>query len=146
MLQIIVKQEITRKVGVALSPEEEVLRSKLENMQALVSAPTQYKGRLSELLSQMRMQRNQWNHANAVDYALDPGESVCDDKFGTFYCLNPLQHELYLPTFQILDSADEMKTVLSMHQKAMSVLIETANKDMEMLNNIYSKMTEIVRE
>lgn len=71
--QIIVKQEITRKVGVALSPEEEMLRSKLENMQALVSAPTQYKGRLSELLSQMRMQRNQWNLTNTVDYALDPG-------------------------------------------------------------------------
>lgn len=42
-------------------------------MQALVSAPTQYKGLLSELLSQMRMQRNQWNLANPVDYALEPG-------------------------------------------------------------------------
>lgn len=68
------KQEITRKVGVALSPEEEKLRSKLENMQALVSAPTQYKGLLSELLSQMRMQRNQWNLSNPVDYALEPGK------------------------------------------------------------------------
>lgn len=37
------KQECTRKIGVALSPEEEILRSKLENMQALVSAPTQFK-------------------------------------------------------------------------------------------------------
>lgn len=42
-------------------------------MQALVTAPTQYKGLLSELLSQMRMQRNQWNLANPVDYALEPG-------------------------------------------------------------------------
>lgn len=74
--QIIVKQEITRKVGVALSPEEEMLRSKLENMQALISAPTQYKGRLSELLSQMRMQRNQWNSTNTVEYALNPGNLV----------------------------------------------------------------------
>lgn len=56
-----------------MSPEEEKLRSKLENMQALVSAPTQYKGLLSELLSQMRMQRNQWNLPNPVDYALEPG-------------------------------------------------------------------------
>lgn len=67
------KQEITRKVGVALSPDEERLRSKLENMQALLQAPTQYKGLLSELLSQMRMQRNQWNLTNSVDYALEPG-------------------------------------------------------------------------
>lgn len=86
--QIIVKQEITRKVGVALSPEEEELRSKLENMQALVQAPTQYKGRLSELLSQMRMQRNQWNLTNTVDYALDPGESACADRtIGTLWNL-----------------------------------------------------------
>lgn len=39
-----------------------------------------------------------------------------------------------------------MKTVLSMHQKAMTVLIETANKDTEILNNIHNKMKEIVRE
>lgn len=60
-------------MGVALSPEEEMLRSKLENMQALITAPTQYKGRLSEILSQMRMQRNQWNLTNPVEYALNPG-------------------------------------------------------------------------
>lgn len=72
--QIIVKQEITRKVGVGMTPEEEILRSKLENMQVLVSAPTQFKGRLSELLSQMRMQRNQWHHAVGNGYTLDKGK------------------------------------------------------------------------
>lgn len=30
-------------MGLALTPEEEALRTKLENMQALVSAPTQFK-------------------------------------------------------------------------------------------------------
>lgn len=70
------KQEITRKVGVALSPEEEKIRSKLENMQALISAPTQYKGLLSELLSQMRVQRNQWNLSSPIDYALEPGNII----------------------------------------------------------------------
>lgn len=99
----------------ALSPEEEILRSKLENMQALISAPTQYKGRLNELLSQMRMQRNQWNLTNINDYALDP------------------------------DSTEEMKTFLSMQQKAMSFLIETANRDMETLKDIHTKMSEIVQ-
>lgn len=74
--QIIVKQEITRKVGVGMTPEEEILRSKLENMQVLVSAPTQFKGRLSELLSQMRMQRNQWHHAVGNGYTLDKGKAL----------------------------------------------------------------------
>lgn len=73
ILKIIVKQESTRKMGVALSPEEEVIRTKLENMQALVSAPTQFKGRLSELLSQMRMQRNQWGTSGTNEYSLDKG-------------------------------------------------------------------------
>lgn len=43
-------------------------------MQALVSAPNQFKGRLSELLSQMRMQRYQWNNAHATEYTLDKGK------------------------------------------------------------------------
>lgn len=45
----------------------------MENMQALVSAPNQFKGRLSELLSQMRMQRYQWNNVHATEYTLDKG-------------------------------------------------------------------------
>ncbi|KAJ6635529.1 putative nucleoporin Nup54 [Pseudolycoriella hygida] len=64
--QVIVKQKITRKVRVGMTPEEEILCSKLENMQVLVSAPTQFKGRFCELLSQMRMQRNQWHHATPL--------------------------------------------------------------------------------
>lgn len=30
-------------MGISLSPEEEKIRSKLENMHALISAPTQFK-------------------------------------------------------------------------------------------------------
>ncbi|XP_037955724.1 probable nucleoporin Nup54 [Teleopsis dalmanni] len=70
ILKVIVKQECTRKVGLPLTPEEEALRTKLENMQALVSAPTQFKGRLSELLSQLRMQRNHYQHSMG-EYTLD---------------------------------------------------------------------------
>lgn len=68
-------QEITRKIGSPLTAEEEIIRNKLENMQALVSAPTQFKGRLSELLSQMRMQRNQWATI-ASEYTLNKGITI----------------------------------------------------------------------
>ncbi|XP_055920454.1 probable nucleoporin Nup54 [Eupeodes corollae] len=115
ILKIVVKQECTRKVGLALSPEEEALRSKLENMQALVSAPTQFKGRLSELLSQMRMQRNQ--------YALTGGSEYTIDK----------------------DCEAEMKSFLGMQQKAMEVLTETVNKDLKALQIIIDGMPELVR-
>ena len=117
VLAVVVRQEVTRKTGVALSPEEEMLRSKLENMQALVSAPTQFKGRLSELLSQMRMQQNQWaNAANGGnEYALDR------------------------------DASEEMMTFLSMQQRAMQALIETVNEDMKALSVISTGMAEIMR-
>ncbi|XP_059613938.1 probable nucleoporin Nup54 [Phlebotomus argentipes] len=116
ILKIIVKQEITRKMGVAMSPEEEILRSKLENMQALVSAPTQFKGRLSELLSQMRMQRDQWSHSGGSnEYKLDK------------------------------DSTDEMQTFLAMQQKAMALLIETMNKDIRALKIISDDASHMMR-
>ncbi|XP_005188869.2 probable nucleoporin Nup54 isoform X1 [Musca domestica] len=115
ILKIIVKQECTRKVGLALTPEEENLRSKLENMQALISAPTQFKGRLSELLSQMRMQRNQ--------YALTGGSEYTIDK----------------------DCEEEMKSFLSMQQKAMEVLTDTVTKDLKALQIIIDGMPELVR-
>lgn len=76
ILKIIVKQESTRKIGLSLSPEEECIKTKLENMNALVSAPTQFKGKLSELLSQMRMQRNQWASAGTNEYTLDKGKFI----------------------------------------------------------------------
>lgn len=116
----------------ALSPEEEALRSKLENMQDLISAPTQFKvsffgdplkflkkklsqGRLSELLSQMRMQRNQYALSGAHDYTLDK------------------------------DSEEEMKHFLTMQQKAMEALIETINKDLKALEIITKGMPELIR-
>lgn len=93
-----------------------MLRSKLENMQALVSAPTQFKGRLSELLSQMRMQRNQWNNTIANEYTLDK------------------------------DSSEEMISFLSLQQNAMAFLIDTVNKDSKSLKIISDGVKQLVRD
>ncbi|XP_052839794.1 LOW QUALITY PROTEIN: probable nucleoporin Nup54 [Drosophila gunungcola] len=113
ILRIIVKQECTRKVGTSLTPEEEAMRTKLQNMQAVVSAPTQFKGRLSELLSQMRMQRNQFAANGGAEYAIDK------------------------------EAEDEMKTFLTMQQRAMEVLSETVNKDMKALDVIIKGLPEL---
>ncbi|KAH8370582.1 hypothetical protein KR093_004254 [Drosophila rubida] len=113
ILRIVVKQECTRKVGSALTPEEEALRTKLQNMQAVVSAPTQFKGRLSELLSQIRMQRNQFASNGCNDYTVDK------------------------------NAEDEMKTILTMQQRAMEFLKETVNKDLEALDIIIKGLPEL---
>jgi nuclear pore complex protein Nup54 len=112
ILRIIVKQESTRKAGLALTPDEEIIKTKLENMHALVSAPTQFKGKLSELLSQMRMQRSQWASSGVNEYTLDK------------------------------DSSDEMKNFLTMQQRAMELLIETVMKDMKDLKVITEGMSQ----
>lgn len=113
ILRIIVKQESTRKAGLALTPDEEVIKTKLENMHALVSAPTQFKGKLSELLSQMRMQRSQWALGGTNEYTLDK------------------------------DSVVEMQNFLTMQQRAMELLIETVNKDMKDCRIITEGMSQI---
>ncbi|XP_017145855.1 probable nucleoporin Nup54 [Drosophila miranda] len=113
ILRIIVKQECTRKVGSSLTPEEEALRTKLQSMQAVVSAPTQFKGRLSELLSQMRMQRNQFAGNGGCEYTMDP------------------------------EAEDEMKNFLIMQQRAMKVLSETVNKDLKALDVIVKGLPEL---
>lgn len=113
ILRIVVKQECTRKVGSTLTPEEEALRTKLQNMQAVVSAPTQFKGRLSELLSQIRMQRNQFASNGSNEYTIDK------------------------------NAEDEMKTILTMQQRAMEVLKETVNKDLEALDIIIKGLPDL---
>nr|KAG5707790.1 hypothetical protein BaRGS_015950 [Batillaria attramentaria] len=56
LLKVIVKQEICRKLGYAVQAEEEMLKVKLEQLQVVLNHPTQFKGRLNELMSQIRMQ------------------------------------------------------------------------------------------
>ncbi|KAI1904856.1 hypothetical protein AGOR_G00009980 [Albula goreensis] len=62
VLQVLIKQEIQRKIGYAIQVDEEHLRVQLDTIQSELNAPTQFKGRLNELMSQIRMQ----NHFGAV--------------------------------------------------------------------------------
>lgn len=71
VLQVLVRQETTRKVGLSLQPEEEVLTRRFEAMHSQISAPTQYKGRISEMLSQLRMRRH-IDIQNQERYTMDP--------------------------------------------------------------------------
>uniref|UniRef100_A0A8C3B1E3 Nucleoporin 54 n=1 Tax=Cyclopterus lumpus TaxID=8103 RepID=A0A8C3B1E3_CYCLU len=54
--------QIQRKSGYAIQVDEEHLRVQLETIHSELNAPTQFKGRLNELMSQIRMQ----NHFGAV--------------------------------------------------------------------------------
>ncbi|XP_043195038.1 nucleoporin p54-like isoform X2 [Amphibalanus amphitrite] len=59
VLQVLVRQEMVRKQGWSIQPHEERLRVQLEALQDELATPTQFKGRLNELLSQTRLQSQQ---------------------------------------------------------------------------------------
>ncbi|RZC41236.1 Nup54 and/or Med3 domain containing protein, partial [Asbolus verrucosus] len=57
-LRILVRQESIRKNGIAIQPEEEYLKGKLETMYAHLNVPTQFKGQLNELISTVKLMEN----------------------------------------------------------------------------------------
>jgi len=72
VLRVLVKQETTRKVGYTLAREEEQLFSQLEGVAAELATPTQFRGRLHELLSCVRLQ-SQGVNGGGERYTLDQG-------------------------------------------------------------------------
>ncbi|XP_069702368.1 nucleoporin p54 [Periplaneta americana] len=115
VLQVLVKQEVSRKVGLALQPEEEALRSQLEALHNQLNAPAQFKGQVSELLSQMRMQRQEAAHREVERYSMDPAIQ------------------------------DDIKQFLVMEQNGMAHLIETIQRDMSNLKIIKEGMTRLLQ-
>lgn len=74
VLQVMVRQEVYRKQGYTIQADEEQLRVMLEAIQAQLNAPTQFKGRLNELMSQIRLQSQTGSSRCDTTYQMD--ESV----------------------------------------------------------------------
>uniref|UniRef100_A0A8C4NCS2 Uncharacterized protein n=1 Tax=Eptatretus burgeri TaxID=7764 RepID=A0A8C4NCS2_EPTBU len=70
LLQVLCKQEVSRHAGL-VRKEEEDLRVRLEAIAAELNTPTLYRGRLSELMSQLRVQ-SQTAPGPEEHYSLDP--------------------------------------------------------------------------
>jgi len=79
VLKVLIKQECSRKEGFSLQPDEERLRVQLESIHNELSIPTQFRGRLNELLSQIRMRQSAFTPAERMTgrYNIEP--SVMDD-------------------------------------------------------------------
>jgi len=56
ILEVIIAQEVQRKSGMAIQTEEEQLSAQFEALNNQLRAPQQFRGRLNELLSSIRMQ------------------------------------------------------------------------------------------
>ncbi|XP_045203679.2 nuclear pore complex protein Nup54-like [Mercenaria mercenaria] len=112
LLQVIVKQEMHRKQGFAIQVDEEQLRVHLEAIQAELNHPTQFKGRLNELMSQIRMQNHLAASRSDVNYQIDPS----------------MLHEL--------------KTLLKQQQEGLTHLIDIVKEDTQDLNVIEQGLTD----
>nr|CAD7457776.1 unnamed protein product [Timema tahoe] len=117
LLKLLVKQEVSRNLGMALTPEEEALRSKLETLYSKINAPTQFKVRYiskfenmklawDELLSQIRMVKQEVAQKEVEKYTMD--ETV----------------------------QDEVRQYLAMEQNGMAQLINIIQADMADLTTI----------
>eukprot|EP00088_Acartia_fossae_P035951 TRINITY_DN370_c0_g1_i6.p1 TRINITY_DN370_c0_g1~~TRINITY_DN370_c0_g1_i6.p1 ORF type:complete len:633 (-),score=194.92 TRINITY_DN370_c0_g1_i6:154-2052(-) len=105
VLKVLVRQESTRKHGFTITPEEERLRSQLETIQTKLETPTQFKGKLNELLSQVRLQSQSSVLSGSNDkYALDQ--------------------------FAVAD----IKSVLKDQQQAIQALVQIVKTDLKDLN------------
>uniref|UniRef100_A0A4W3H6W0 54 kDa nucleoporin n=1 Tax=Callorhinchus milii TaxID=7868 RepID=A0A4W3H6W0_CALMI len=114
VLQVLIKQEIQRKAGYAIQADEEQLRVQLDTIQCELNAPTQFKGRLNELMSQIRMQ----NHVGGVKS--EERYSVDGDLLG------------------------EIKQHLKLQQEGLSHLISVLKEDLEDVKLIEHGLSESV--
>lgn len=112
-LQVMVRQEVSRKLGFGIQPEEEQLRVVLESTLAELSAPTQFKGRLNELVSQIKMQNNQ------VGCPAVPVSCNLDERF-----------------------VDEIRMHLKSQQDGITHLIKILKNDIEDLRSIEAGLQE----
>jgi len=103
------------RVGAALSPEEEAARARMHELASQLSAPPLYNGRLNELLCAVRLQRSASSGASVERYHLDP------------------------------DAQEDVKQFLTLQQRGMAHLLDTARKDLAALNTIAEGMSKLVR-
>ncbi|KAF5273041.1 hypothetical protein FQR65_LT04783 [Abscondita terminalis] len=72
LLKIIIKQEVTRKVGMALQPEEELLKGRLEMIITQLGLPTQFRGQLHEIRCNMNVSGGAPEVSQNQVYKMDP--------------------------------------------------------------------------
>lgn len=106
VLQVMIQLETIRKSGYAIEHDEEQLRIQLESLQAELNAPMQFKGRLNELMSQIRLQTQVKGSSNNLPYLLD--DQV---KFETKQHLSKQQEAILQLVSIINEDFEDLKTI-----------------------------------
>ncbi|KAL6080008.1 Nuclear pore complex protein Nup98-Nup96 [Balamuthia mandrillaris] len=110
VLRIMKRLEVLRSMGYPILGDEEAFRGKLENLQRELNKPTQFKGRLNEITSFVRMQD---------DFAQETYEPLDEDSLGTI-------HEFLRQEQQGLSHLNE---ILKQDTKALDLMLQTMSND-----------------
>ncbi|XP_049942523.1 probable nucleoporin Nup54 [Schistocerca serialis cubense] len=114
-LVVVGRQQIRRKAGQALDPREEALLSRLQALQAHLSAPSVVKARLNESLSQVRLRRG-------VDGTAGPGSGLRSSAmFG-----------------------DDLRKFLEMEQDGIDRLVEVVRSDLNSMRTIQEGLCKLL--
>ncbi|XP_065583346.1 nuclear pore complex protein Nup54-like [Artemia franciscana] len=108
LLKVIIKQEYVRRAGIGLTSEEEKLGARLESLVRELSLPAQFRGKLNELLSQLRLRTRVEQPMSDQKASLDP------------------------------NTVAELKTILIEEQKGLKELLDIINEDFAILKSIES--------
>ena len=126
VLRVLVQQESTRKVGFTLAREEEQLMSQLECVAAELATPTQFRGRLHELLSCVRLQ-SQGMQGNIIFTISSSSSSLVPGSGGERYTLDP-------------GAVSDIRDVLGEQQRGIQALMQLVKDDFRDLDVIVKKI------
>ena len=126
VLRVLVQQESTRKVGFTLAREEEQLMSQLESVAAELATPTQFRGRLHELLSCVRLQ-SQGMQGNIIFTISSSSSSLVPGSGGERYTLDQ-------------GAVSDIRDVLGEQQRGIQALMQLVKDDFRDLDVIVKKI------
>lgn len=104
-----------RKQGTTLQPEEELLKKNIEDMDSELNSPTQYKGRLNELLSQIRLHKSTHDSRPTSRYNIDS------------------------------TSLAPVKEFLTIQQQSVKHLVETIKSDQDCVKEMTESINKVIK-
>ena len=131
-------------LGFTIQLEEEKLRMQLEALQSQISAPTQFKGRLNELLSQVRLQNQVTGLSggmlmvNINNFVKSKYKRNHFHEFFLFVCY-------FLGDSKKLDqfAKEDIKGILKQQHEGIQSLVQAMKQDLSALEVMNEKLSKV---
>ena len=132
-------------LGFTIQLEEEKLRMQLEALQSQISAPTQFKGRLNELLSQVRLQNQVTGLSggmlivNINNFVESKYKILKEIIFTNFFVCYFLGDSKKLDQF----AKEDIKGILKQQHEGIQSLVQAMKQDLSALEVMNEKLSKV---